>query len=312
MGFMRSKRCLGCFVGSFFVIYLFLTLYALEVAQLLNNRKKHVVDLRSSLLKFAPRAENQRDCRRVIILKDGRSGSKWMSALINSQPDVFILNELKKPTGEPGTELAVQLKKVLQFCPAQASRVYGVTLDVKYMMGEKVFTGPDSLDLGKTLGEIGNVAVVLYARTNLVKHAIAYSRNRIYLEKCGDNHRKKGSKCFLGPVNITKGSLKQNLYVLQRVHRKMKSLAETSVTTAAFSSRSPISTYLTVFYEDAVQDPLRFLDGFFAFLNPPGQKLPVPELVDPAGSFLKNTPEDLKTIVPNWLELHSYLTNTPW
>ena len=147
-----------------------------------------------------PRPQSK-PCTGLLVLKTRRSGSTWLYELLNQQPHTWVMYELH--TRGMQIELHRQeklLSSALGMCYADFE-LSGYTLDMSGF--------GTNVQLPRVLQRVppwvDGLRVVAYARSNIVKHAVAMVRDELFGQKCGHANKVERESCgeqFLGlPIN---------------------------------------------------------------------------------------------------------------
>jgi hypothetical protein len=190
--------------------------------------------VRCFVLATAPSARDQRGCARLLILKDARSGSTWLAQLLaKHQRRTLVLHELHGPDTYSDTEFETMLRARMARCPIGYERGIFATVGVRYLSRTHRNSAVPPLAIASVAGlRAGGMPTVLFARTNLVKHAVALIRGGILQRSCGVANRRDGNRCAIGSVNISAPQLAAQLIVLAQNHRSMRAIAGLDPTTA--------------------------------------------------------------------------------
>jgi len=297
---LKPRRCVACslfwaalvlgIAGSLASV---LVMFAPNMTQAGSNTDMRVLyALRSAVMHYTPSTRDQSSCRRVLILKQGRSGSSFLTDLIQSQPGVFVLEEIGVPLHVSTIEFEDYLTSSLRRCLLGYPRVVGATLDVGALDRHH------NLRLDHVIQRVGHpVAVVVLRRTNVAKHAISLMRGARLQEKCHGANRVRGGQCKIGRIGIHPPRFLGTLLKLRQSHGTLLALSRQVNDSAAVT---------TVAYEELQQDRQATLRRIFEAIG-------APELPSTAkkSRYAKNTNDDLRQAVTNLGKVQDALKDVP-
>jgi LPS sulfotransferase NodH len=223
---------------------------------------------------------------RFVVLFVERSGSTYLTTLLDSHPDLHVLREqfaVMRQQGKTGEEQLAWLRSF--YTPGLISRYAGVGFKTKLV---------DILDpegFVKLLHEHG-VRVIQLQRRNVVKGAVSTLNARRLREVSGNwNLLKEDHR--LPPFAIDPEEFDACLQQRLEDDRALE----------AFVARLNLPI-LRLYYEEMLVDEAGFLQRVFDFL----QVKPKPV----KGKTLKNTSDDLRQALLNFDELRARYAGTPY
>lgn len=223
---------------------------------------------------------------KFVVLFTGRSGSSYLTSLLNSHPNVICEGEMLAQIIRNGEPIQRQLGWSRTFF--EAGRSDGI-LAVGYKT--KMADVADPEGFRGMLQELG-IRVVHLVRRNLVKQVVSAINAERLFKRTGEwNIRDERSR--LGAFSIAPGEF--DVALRNRV------AGETQLSMAVKELAVPT---LCVGYEDLLYELHSTLDGLFSFLEIP------PAAV--GSEFKKHTPDSLRDVVLNLAELKAVYAGTEY
>ena len=221
---------------------------------------------------------------RVMLFKLPRSGSTWVTELLNRRPTVFLSKEIIQAEfdGDFGPHARLQhLKRSLLWPTGKlASRSWGGRFATDYWYPGKWRRSPGpsgtGLDvIGFTVNPVKVEAdyhklclqrptamVVAFVRTNVVKTVVSAVRGEATLKLCGANNLRAGDPCKIPPtLTIEVASF------LRMLHARL--LLEKTFMDLVYSLGRPV---YEITYEDLQANPDATVAAFLSHLGLPGAR----------------------------------------
>ena len=285
-----ALACLGAFVVA--VCWL-LPSVLLELARISGGHDYPSYLLRAGvstapawLMPLEPAGAN---CTGLLVVKTRRSGSTWLYELLNRQRRTYMMYELHvKGMGLPVHERERALAAALGRCHRGYS-VAGYTLDVSGMgaglqlarvVGTARKRQQQYASASGVTAAAGPINLLLYARTNLVKHAVALIRDELFGIRCGHANKVGTEHCdvpatmeyhpgeimtkLLEVVGMDLSVMADALIIQQQQHWQGQQ-PEGLVATAAAVYEPPPTRWL--YYENLQADPQKEIRSVFEWLG---------------------------------------------
>jgi len=250
----------------------------------------------------------------LLILKSSRSGSAWMTTQLNTYKGVFVTEELLRGHSYMWGNAWKEGQAYLEKSFSAPQRIYGMEWSDKIKKPEEDFTV-----LGATLDalyvdqyvnwtETGvkfpDLKLVLYLRTNIVKHSVSILRKTAMEAKCGRNHIVADSSCELDK------KFHINLKSLGRWIVRTIAIDDFSIETASALAQHLDSWFYILNYEELLLDEEAAFHRLFEWIGYEPKERAVPVDGRCRNNCTKATSDDLRNVIINYDEVESYLLIT--
>lgn len=215
-----------------------------------------------------------------VLLFTGRTGSTYLRQALNAHPEIRMQGEIL--TGRSAEE-QVELTRVafeVKDVKAASFKIQAAGFKTKFR---------DILDpaaFQQVLSD-GNARIIHMRRKSLLKQAISRLNGQRLNQTYGVYNRRSEDQ-LLPPFAVDL----EELDVALRLFQRDSKLLETFIA----AQRSPV---LCVWYEDLFENYQAKMKEICDFLEVSSAA--------PAGSLLKNTPDDLRHVLTNFAEMREYL-----
>jgi len=249
----------------------------------------------------------------LLILKTSRSGSAWMANELNTHKGLFLTEELIRGESYTQGNAWKEAQAFVEQSFLTPQRIYGQEWDDEIRKPEEDFkvlgVSLDTLYVEQYLNwtEIGvkfpNLKLVVYQRSNIVKHAVSRIRKGELLSKCGLEHVKEGSSCTLDKnFHIKPGVLGD--WIIRTI-----AIDNFSFETAFDLAPHLDSWFYILDYEELVHDEQAAIQRLFKWIGwePKGRSVPIDGRC--RENCTKITSDDLKNAILNYEEVESYISN---
>jgi hypothetical protein len=244
----------------------------------------------------------------ALFFKLEASGSTWMTSKLNAYKGVFITREIFRDT--TGGDVHKEGQSYLMKSFSTPQRPYKLQWNKKVKKPDEDFHV-----LGATMNpfwakflnwtelayKVPNLKLVVYRRSNVVKHAISFIRGILLVRKCKtpvvDGDCKLDKTLEVDPTTLRKQ--------INRLIARDNYLAEVANGLAAHLN----SWFYVMHYEELLQDDETVIDRLFEWIG----KFPKELRVEPVHvkcsytNCTKNTSDDLKKVILNFEEVEGYI-----
>jgi len=244
----------------------------------------------------------------VLVFKIEASGSTWMTSKFNEYKGVFITREIFHENTRGDYQKEGQSYLMNSFSTPTLS--YGLKWNNKvkkpvedfYVLGATVNPfWAKFLNWTELAHKVPNLKLVVYLRSNLIKHAISFIRGRLLFRKCktpvvdGD--------CKLDNTFIVDPKALRNQIV--RLIARDKYMIEIANGLAAHLD----SWFYVLHYEELLQDDNAVMDRLFGWIGDFPKELRVEpvHLKCSNKNCTKHTSDDLRSVIQNFQEVESYI-----
>jgi len=247
----------------------------------------------------------------VLVFKNQRSGSSWMTAQLNTYEGIYITEEIIDGLAYHRGNVWKESQSWVLDSFSRPKRNYRYFWDETIAKPEGEFKV-----LGSTLNpyfgnqflnfrEIGkkypNLKLVLYHRSNVVKHALSVIRGEILYEKCGTVVLNKD--CVIDDKYVIEISVLKN--TLKRISVFDEALFQHATKLAPLLD----SWFHLVTYEDLRKEDHVAWDRLFEFIGYVPSETSLKEAGGRcSGNCTKTTSDDLREVIVNYDEVQSFIS----
>jgi len=239
---------------------------------------------------------------RVMLFKLPRSGSTWVTELLNRRPSVFLSKEIVQAEFDerfgPHARLRHLKRSLLWPTGKLASRSWGGRFATDYWLPGKWRRSPGpsgtgldvigftvnpvkvEMDYQKLSLQRPTARVVAFVRTNLVKTVVSAVRGEATLKLCGANNLRAGDPCKI-PSTLT---IEVESF-LRMLHARF--LLEKTFIDLVYSLGRPV---YEITYEDLQANPDATVAKFLAHLGLPGARASAADVATTPASMVPKVP----------------------
>jgi len=241
----------------------------------------------------------------VMIFKTPRSGSTWFTSLFNKLSKVYITPEMFH------FQHAEDSKQYIKEAPAYLVKSLQMPMkqypggEAKNLKGEYLVVGANFnplwtswVDLSGIMKAVPDVRIIMFTRTNVVKHVLSQLRRTSMMRKCGDifNH---GS--------CDPGKMKVRTYFFDRWLIKFMAYDQYMADkTRELVGKHNVRQFYHVRYEDLLANENKFLD-ILDWVGYDINHLEQKSSIKLCNNCSKSTSDDLHDVLENYDEVEAWI-----
>jgi len=247
----------------------------------------------------------------VLVFKNQRSGSSWMTAQLNTYKGIYIAEEIVDGLAYRRGNVWKEGQSWVMDSFSRPKRSYRWFWDEKTTKPEGDFSvlgstlnpyfGNKFLDFQEIGRKFPNLKLVVYYRSNVVKHAMSVIRGEILFKKCGTLVLNKD--CVIDDKYEVEISVLKN--TLKRISVFDDALFQYATKLAPLLN----NWFHQVTYEDLRKEDRVAWDRLFEFIGyvPSGTNLKEAG-GRCSGNCSKTTSDDLREVIVNYEEVQSFIS----
>jgi len=246
----------------------------------------------------------------VLIFKNQRSASSWLTATLNKFEGIFITDEIIDGSAFHRGNVWEESQAWVMESFSKPKRIYRYFWDERTKKPDGDFSVLGStlnpyfgnqfinfLAIGKKLP---NLKLVLYRRSNIVKHALSIMRGEVWNAKCGKLVLNKDCKIdgkYRVKIPLLKNTLKRLLVFDEALFQHANRLA-----------KRLDNWFHYVTYEDLQKEDGVAWERLFEFIGYVPNEISLKEAVGRCSGNCTTTSDDLREVIINHKEVESFIS----